>query len=125
MIMPLGTYITPKRLIGLPAVFCSADSAGIMLSSSGSASIEPMPRKTVRRGIDLLVMNIINQPFLLHRPESCLLNLVHLASAVVFGSPAATAMLNGVLVTIALMIEDQEYSPAAASRAIRRTAGMS
>src|SRR5204862_7335425 len=92
MIMPFGTYMTPNRLIGLPAVFCSADSAGIMLSSSGSASIEPMPRKTVRRGIDRLVMNIINQPFLLHRPESCLLNLVHLAPPILLGAPAATAI---------------------------------
>src|SRR5580765_4326688 len=58
MIMPLGTYITPKRLIGLAADVCSADSAGIMLSSSGSASIEPSPRSTVRRGIAIFEMII-------------------------------------------------------------------
>jgi len=51
MIMPFGTYITPKRLIAFAAVRCRADSAGIMLSSSGSASTEPRPRSTVRRGI--------------------------------------------------------------------------
>ena len=59
MIMPFGTYITPKRLIGLAGVFCSAESAGTMLSSSGSASTEPRPRSTVRRGIAFLVMIIL------------------------------------------------------------------
>src|SRR5262245_46606369 len=63
MIMPLGTYITPKRLIGLAADVCSADSAGIMLSRSGSASIEPIPRSTVRRGMAIFEM-IIAGPFL-------------------------------------------------------------
>src|SRR5262245_61473815 len=63
MIMPFGTYITPKRLIGLAADVCSADSAGIMLSRSGSASIEPIPRSTVRRGIAIFEM-IIARPFL-------------------------------------------------------------
>src|SRR5436190_8823423 len=58
MIMPLGTYITPKRLIGLAADVCSADSAGSMLSRSGSASIEPIPRSTVRRGIAIFEMII-------------------------------------------------------------------
>ena len=62
MIMPFGTYMTPKRLIGLAAVFCIADSAGIMLSSSGSASIDPMPRSTVRRGMAFFEM-IIARPF--------------------------------------------------------------
>ena len=56
MIMPLGTYMTPNRWIGLAAVFCNAESAGTMLSSSGNASIEPMPRKTVRRGIAFFAM---------------------------------------------------------------------
>src|SRR5919198_2520722 len=60
MIMPLGTYMTPNRLIGLAAVFCSADNAGIMLSSSGSASIEPMPRRTVRRGMAFFEMIMVN-----------------------------------------------------------------
>ncbi len=67
MIMPLGTYMTPNRLIGLPGVFCSAESAGIMLSSSGNASIEPMPRSTVRRGIAFFEM-IIGGPFRFARP---------------------------------------------------------
>ena len=62
MIMPWGTYITPKRLTGLAAVCCSAESAGTMLSSSGSASIDPIPRKTVRRGMAFLAM-IISSTF--------------------------------------------------------------
>src|SRR5262245_37984192 len=62
MIMPLGTYITLNRLIGLAADFCSADSAGHMLSSSGSATIEPMPRRTARRGRAFFMMIIVG-PF--------------------------------------------------------------
>ena len=58
MIMPFGTYMTPNRLTGLAAVFCMAESAGTMLSSSGSASIAPMPRRTVRRGIAFFEMII-------------------------------------------------------------------
>src|SRR6266446_6061408 len=58
MIMPLGTYMTPNRLNGLAAVFCSAESAGTMLSNSGNASIDPRPRKTVRRGIAFFEMII-------------------------------------------------------------------
>ena len=78
MIMPLGTYTTLKRLIGLAAVFCSADSAGIMLSSSGSASIEPMPRRTVRRGIDFLLMNMITPSSLSirHSPQRTFVSCV-------------------------------------------------
>ena len=58
MIMPFGTYITPKRFTGLDAVFAMADSAGIMLSRNGRASVAPMPRSTVRRGIAFFEMNI-------------------------------------------------------------------
>ena len=59
MIMPLGTYITPNRLIGLAGVFCSAESAGTMLSSSGSASTDPSPRSTVRLGIAFFAMIMV------------------------------------------------------------------
>src|ERR1700730_5256050 len=58
MIMPLGTYITPNRFTGLAAVFAMADSAGTMLSRNGNASVAPMPRNTVRRGIAFLEINI-------------------------------------------------------------------
>ena len=59
MIMPLGTYISPKRLAGLALVFAIADRAGTMLSRSGSATAAPRPRKTVRREIVFFVMNIL------------------------------------------------------------------
>src|SRR5215468_6707102 len=105
MIMPLGTYITPKRLIGLAADVCSADSAGIMLSRSGSASIEPIPRSTVRRGIAIFEM-IIARPFL---PEACKpRQFLSRAAAVALSASPATAMLNGVLLTMPVMMADQE-----------------
>src|SRR5262249_15613716 len=113
MIMPFGTYITPKRLIGFAAVFCSADSAGAMLSSSGSASIDPRPRRTVRRGIGFLGMNITHSNSKFQILNSYL------------RAPRAVAMLNGVLVTIPATIDDQEYSARAAPRVMPRTAGMS
>ena len=58
MTMPFGTYITPNRVTGLAAVFCSAVSGGTIASSSGSASVAPMPRRTVRRGIAFLVISM-------------------------------------------------------------------
>src|SRR5688572_3433889 len=58
MMTPFGTYTTPNRLIGLPAVFATAVNAGIMPSSSGKASVAPRPRNTVRRGIAFFVMII-------------------------------------------------------------------
>ena len=58
MIMPFTMYITPNRVTGLAAVRCNAVSAGTMPSSSGSASVAPMPRSIVRRGIALRVIII-------------------------------------------------------------------
>src|SRR6516225_7129596 len=43
MIMPLTTYMTPKRDTGLAAVRACAVSAGIMPSSSGNANDAPRP----------------------------------------------------------------------------------
>ena len=37
--------------MGVAAVFCSAVNDGTIASSSGNASVAPMPRRTVRRGI--------------------------------------------------------------------------
>src|SRR5271154_1306147 len=54
MIMPFGTYTTPKRLIGLVGDAAKAEKAGTMLSSSGSARVAPIPRSTARRGIAFL-----------------------------------------------------------------------
>src|SRR5204863_10076815 len=58
MIMPFSPYTTPKRFTGLAEVLARAESAGTMLSRSGSASVAPMPRRTVRRGMAFLAMNI-------------------------------------------------------------------
>jgi len=59
MIMPFGTYISPKRFAGFAAVLAIADRAGTMLSSNGNATAAPRPRKTVRREIAFLVMNML------------------------------------------------------------------
>ena len=47
---PIGTKIAPKRRTGAAAVRLCAVSAGTIDSSSGSASVAPRPRRTVRRG---------------------------------------------------------------------------
>src|SRR5438552_12765776 len=52
-----------KRLFGDAAVCASAVPAGIIESSSGSASVTPMPRRNVRRGNARLVMNVICASF--------------------------------------------------------------
>src|SRR5579863_2843477 len=52
MIMPFGTYMTPKRLTG--RVAARAENAGTMLSSSGNASAAPAPRNIARREIAFL-----------------------------------------------------------------------
>jgi hypothetical protein len=45
-----------NRLFGSAAVFTMAVPAGIIESSSGSASVTPIPRRNVRRGRQVLVM---------------------------------------------------------------------
>src|SRR5580704_12503301 len=67
MIMPFGTYTTPKRLMGLAGVAAKAEKAGTMLSSSGSASVAPIPRRTARRGIAFLKTIIFQTSSLLLR----------------------------------------------------------
>jgi hypothetical protein len=54
--IPFGTYMTPKRAVGLALVFCRAVSAGTIPSRRGSANVAPIPRNIVRRGIARLVM---------------------------------------------------------------------
>ncbi len=90
MIMPFTTYITPNRLIGAAAVRACAVSAGIIPSRSGNASVAPMPRRTVRRGIAFLVMIM----------SSALLLLIG-------RRPACLVIVKGVLRTMARMIADQ------------------
>src|SRR5579864_2477601 len=55
---PCGTKIPVKRVFGLAAVLRNRVCAGIMESSSGKAKATPAPRKTVRRDMCFLVMNI-------------------------------------------------------------------
>ena len=44
---------------GSSIVAVSADSAGTIASSSGRASVAPRPRKNVRRGNDMRLMNMV------------------------------------------------------------------
>src|SRR4051812_28942847 len=57
---PSGTKIAPKRRVGFgaAAVLAIAVIAGTIDSSSGSASVTPIPRRKVRLGNDILVMNM-------------------------------------------------------------------
>src|SRR5262245_58861030 len=48
----------PTRLTGAAAVSASAESAGTMASSKGSASAVPAPFKNVRRGMNRLVTSM-------------------------------------------------------------------
>src|SRR5688572_2133105 len=50
--------MAPKRFSGLAAVCAMAVIAGTMASNNGSARVAPTPRRTVRRDIDFLVMNM-------------------------------------------------------------------
>src|SRR5580658_2455699 len=56
--MPWGTKQPTKRGLGVAAVWASAVEAGIIASRSGSARVAPAPRRTVRREMCFLVMNI-------------------------------------------------------------------
>src|SRR5262245_47993640 len=58
IMIPLGTSMKDIRIGRLS----SAASAGVMASSTGSASVAPAPRRNVRRGIDFLVMTDIAGP---------------------------------------------------------------
>src|SRR6185369_10720506 len=57
--MPFGTYVQSMRGVGFAAVRDIADSAGTIASSSGSPTVTPTPRRKVRRGNAILVMNIV------------------------------------------------------------------
>src|ERR1700733_7027961 len=56
--MPCGTKHPTNRGFGVAAVCACAVEAGIIASSSGSASVTPVPFKTVRREMCFLVINI-------------------------------------------------------------------
>ena len=59
MMIPFGTYTVQKRGTRRAGVFDSAVRAGTIPSSSGSASVAPTPRSTVRRGMAFLVIIMI------------------------------------------------------------------
>src|SRR5579864_1085452 len=56
--MPCGTKIPVKRVFAAAAVLLKGVCAGTIESSRGSASATPAPRRTVRRDMYFLVMNI-------------------------------------------------------------------
>src|SRR6266581_3312321 len=66
---PSGTKMAPKRRVGFgaAAVLAMAVIAGTIDSSSGSARVTPMPRRNVRLGNDILVMNMVASSLLVRR----------------------------------------------------------
>src|SRR5215471_5319770 len=56
---PSGTNTAPNRLSGFAAVFAVGVNAGTIASKKGSAMAAPMPRRIVRRDIDIFVANIV------------------------------------------------------------------
>src|SRR3984957_15539362 len=67
---PWGTKMPVKRVFGFAAVLLSKVCAGIMESSNGNASATPAPRRSVRREMCFLVMNIDCVPYLSTRNKS-------------------------------------------------------
>src|ERR1700733_12689830 len=59
---PCTISIAAKRVRGVAAVLRSGVCAGTMESSNGSATVAPKPRRTVRREMCFLVMNIVLTP---------------------------------------------------------------
>src|ERR1700694_1321572 len=49
--------MNPRRRTGFAGVAAIAENAGTMASRSGSPSAVPIPRRNVRRGNDIFVMN--------------------------------------------------------------------
>ena len=61
MIAPFGTNTAPNRVFGFAGVCASAVIAGTIASSTGSPTAAPMPRRNVRRGREVFVMNMVSQ----------------------------------------------------------------
>ena len=59
---------TAELLATLTDLNAAVAKAGTMQSSSGSPIAAPSPRNTCRRGIDVLVTNIMIRPILLKEP---------------------------------------------------------
>src|SRR6266568_1744867 len=62
--IPWGTKQPTNRGFGLAAVCANAVAAGTMASRNGSASAAPAPRRTVRRGMCFLVINMVDASLL-------------------------------------------------------------
>src|SRR5258705_12160758 len=60
IMIPFGTSMNAIRI----GRALSAASAGVIASSTGSASAAPAPRKNVRRGMDFLVITMADSPHL-------------------------------------------------------------
>src|SRR6187402_1407746 len=113
---PIGTKIAPNRLVGVAAVRAVRVRAGTMASSKGSDRVAPMPRSTVRRDTDDLVMNMT------------LLYLLGLREdAATCGSElgAFSRFWNGTLRTTPRTTVENRYWSFSASRTMDRTVGMS
>ena len=52
----------PVKRVGAAAAACSGVAAGTIDSSSGSATVAPIPRRNVRRGRRRFAMNILSLP---------------------------------------------------------------
>src|SRR5678816_34158 len=98
-----------KRLFGSAAVLTSGVLAGIIESSSGNASVTPMPRRKVRRGRCFFVMNDI-----IRSPRGLKIALYDF-----------TFIWNGALFTTPRIRSEKRYRFFAASRITARTVGMS
>ena len=56
--MPWGMKVATNRGFGVAAVCASSVAAGTIASSSGRASVTPVPRRKVRRGMCFFAINM-------------------------------------------------------------------
>src|SRR6267142_499735 len=75
--MPCGTKSPTNRDLGLAAVCASVVAAGTIASSSGSASVAPAPRRTVRLDMCFLVRNISSVLLLTGHAQLIALSRLH------------------------------------------------
>ena len=130
---PSGTKTAPNRRVGLgaAAVLASAVSAGTIDSSSGSASVTPTPRRNVRLGNDILVMNMVASSFVVRPTAGRLPTIDAFYRAAVRTAGFSMSWVtfirfwNGALLTMPSTIDENLLSWRAASRTIARTVGMS
>src|SRR5438128_1520927 len=76
---PIGIKTKPNRRTGLAGVLARGVAAGTIASNNGSASVAPMPRRNVRRGMAFFVIIILissfhggRQPRNVRRERECL-----------------------------------------------------